>query len=171
MTEQKETMVDWRLKQEIDSLNSDSRKRFQFYQDKHDKLIFYFKFEGAGGTDFEGGHYLAKLDLGLNYPYACGEAYILTPNGGRFVSDLPIELTCSFDGITIILYTIKNRMDSVISMFYDKRNKESEDILRRMHPEKAEEISCTASKIRELAKDSIRYNSEKYPEIWREFTI
>lgn len=154
-------LLEKRLQNEIILLKKDSFRTFQFVQDTENKLIFYFMFEGFQGTDFEGGKYLAKFVLAENFPIKFGKAYLLTPND-KLVIDTPLSFTFpnardGDGGEWLPLYTIKHMMDALIVMFHDEK---TGGISR---------ISETKTNIREKAKESIQYNAEHYPEIWKKF--
>lgn len=145
------TRLEKRLKGEIKILkNKCECKIFQYFQDPDNKLIFYFLFQGWKGTDFEGGYYIAKFVLAENYPEKFGKAYILTPNN-KLVTDRSL----SFSNEWSPFYNLKNMIESLIIAFHDN---EFGGISR---------IKSTREEIHMKAKDSIRYNAENYPEIWK----
>ena len=155
-----------RLINEVKLLKKLCCKSFQFYQDDQNKLIFYFMFQGLDDTDLKGGCYIVKFVLAQNYPKSFGHVYILTPNGKFTHSDGAsgesgrgaLSFTFSDSKFWCPIYTLGIVMESIVQMFYDP---EVGGISR---------IKSSGKEIHQYAADSIRFNAENFPDIWKQFS-
>jgi ubiquitin-protein ligase len=117
-----------------------------------------------GSGEYEGGYYIGKIVLPSTYPTDPGNFYMLTPQG-RFKpsgknNDEKICLTNSgyHKESWTPMWNIKNMVIAFVSIF------QSDDTTGISH------IKQSPQERKEMAKNSMKYNLEHYPEITMMFT-
>lgn len=146
-----------RLEGELKNLKRSRESYYQVFQDDEEKLHFYFMFKGDEGP-YNGGYYIGKIMLPVDYPNNPGDIKVLTPSG-RFKVDSKICLsnTGYHKESHSPIWTIEQIIIGFVSIFYD--DKETG----------VSHIKDTDTNRKILRDQSFQYNTEKYPDIMKKF--
>lgn len=148
-----------RLHNEIKLLNKNKVEFIQGIQDEENKLIFYFLLKGDKDSSYEGGYYIGKILLPTDYPEKPADFHLLTPNG-RF--DLNKKICLSNTGYHLEsstpVWSIRNVMIGIYSIWMDDNETGLGHIKESPEQRKAH------------AKKSVKFNNEKYKDIFIRFT-
>lgn len=149
-----------RFKHELKKLNEEKFPYFTVYQDKNDRLLWYFILIGQENTVYNKGQYIGKIILSEKYPYTPPDFIFLTPNG-RFLCDEKICLTntgwhSSNWSPTIDIQTM---LIQLYSIFIE------DDTEGIGHIRRNNEIR------EEFALESIKYNIEHLNDIYKNFDL
>ena len=148
-----------RLQGDFKLLKKDPHEYFEAYPDDKDVLIWYFIVKGPDFSDFKDGYYLGKIMHNPEYPLKAPDFMILTPNG-RFIEDKKICLSNSsyHSSEWSAMWNIKAILTGFLSIMLD----DNENGISHIHISKEERQI--------LAKKSIEYNKQHFPDIIKKFT-
>ena len=148
-----------RLKGDFKLLKKDPHEYFEAYPDDTNVLIWYFIVKGPDFSDFKGGYYIGKIMHNPEYPLKAPDFMVLTPNG-RFIEDKKICLSNSsyHSSEWSAMWNIKAILTGFLSIMLD----DNENGISHIHMPKEQRQA--------LAKQSIEYNKQRYPDIIKKFT-
>jgi ubiquitin-protein ligase len=147
-----------RLKGDLKLLRKDPPEYIEAFPDSENVLIWYFLVKGPDFSDFNGGYYIGKIMHDKEYPLKPPDFMMLTPNG-RF--DIGKKICLSNSGYHSnewsAMWTIKAILTGFLSIMLDDKEKGISHVYQ-------------SKSIREtLAKKSIKYNNDNYPDIVKKF--
>lgn len=148
-----------RLKGDFKLLKKDPHEYFEAYPDDTNVLVWYFIVKGPDFSDFTGGYYVGKIMHNPEYPLKAPDFMVLTPNG-RFIEDKKICLSNSsyHSNEWSAVWNIKTILTGFLSIMLD----DNENGISHIHmPKDQRQV---------MAKQSIEYNKQRYPEIIKKFT-
>jgi ubiquitin-conjugating enzyme E2 J1 len=146
-----------RLNGEVADLDKNRNIQFQAVCDETDMFTFFFLLRNLDGN-YEGGYYIGKIVVPVEYPVKAGDFIMLTPNG-RFDIGKKICLTNSgyHPESWTPMWTIRSMLLGFISIFT------TDDTTGLSH------IRESDFERKQKAMGSISYNKVYYPDIFKKF--
>lgn len=152
------TISEKRIEGELKIIKKIKENYYEVIQDENNKYIFYFLFVGEG-KPYEGGYYLGKIILPVDYPKKPGDIIVLTPSG-RF--NINKKICLSNTGFHLEshtpIWTIEQIIIGFISIFYDKK----ENGIGHLH--------YTDNVVEEYTEKSFDYNMKYHKDLMMKFT-
>lgn len=148
-----------RLAGDMKLLLKDPPEFIEAYPDDKDMLIWYFLVKGPEFSDYKGGYYLGKIMHNPEYPFKPPDFMMLTPSG-RFLTDQKICLSNSsyHSNEWSSMWNIKAILTGFLSIMLD----DNEHGISHISRPKDEKMK--------LAKESVQFNKDKYPDLIKKFT-
>ncbi len=147
-----------RIQNELKMIQKDPLESIDIYPDENDIRTWYFLIRGPDDSEYKNGWYIGKLVLSENYPTTPVDFYMLTPNG-RFEVEKKICLTISsyHSDQWSSIWSIQKILGAFLSVMISDFDTGISHI-RKTPAERAM-----------YAKDSIAYNKNIYPHIFKNF--
>lgn len=142
-----------RLKNDYKLLRKSKDPNFEAQPDPNNLLIWWVLIKGSKDTDYEGGYYLIKIIHDKNYPINPPNFMMMTPSGRYIIEQkICISNTTYHANEWSPSWTIESQIVGFISIMNDDREHGISHIKRPSHLRK------------KLAKESLEYNKNKFPE-------
>jgi ubiquitin-protein ligase len=147
-----------RIQNELKMIHKDPLESIDIYPDENDIRTWYFLIRGPDDSEYKDGWYIGKLVLSENYPTTPVDFYMLTPNG-RFEVEKKICLTISsyHSDQWSSIWSIQKILGAFLSVMISDFDTGISHIRKN------------ATERGMLAKDSIAYNKNIYPHIFKNF--
>jgi len=159
-----------RIKNDIEKMNARPLELVHAFPDSSNILKWWFLIKGDPdpNSPYKGGYYLGNLLLSPNYPFSAPDYVMLTPSG-RFATGQKICTTISaFHNDT---WSAALNVEGVLKSFLSVMTGDHEDGVGHLNIKNHwnKNSSRAFSERKRLAKESLSYNYEKYPEIMKKF--
>jgi len=149
-----------RIQQEVKTIAHEKDFYYQVIQDDKDIHTFYYVIRGNDDSDYEGGYYLGKIVLPPDYPTKNPAFYMLTPSGRFEINKLICLTNSNFHSENNYQSSTWSITKMIIGMCSIFDNDETSGIA---HLRKTSDVR------KSLAKKSIQYNFDHYPDIFKKF--
>lgn len=142
------------------------------FPDESNILIWYVMFKGPVGTPYDGGYYLGKIIHNPEYPFKAPKFMMLTPSG-RFIPDNYICLSISdyHQEQWSPAWNIETILKGWLSAMSGDNPADS-GLSHMMNTSKQyfSSVQAAEAERKRLAKNSIKWNQEKYPQLVKNFS-
>jgi len=147
-----------RIQNELKMIQKDPLESIDIYPDENDIRTWYFLIRGPDDSQYKGGWYIGKLVLSENYPTTPVDFYMLTPNG-RFDVEKKICLTISsyHSDQWSSIWSIQKILGAFLSVMIGDFDTG------------ISHIKMSSDQRNKLALDSISYNVNVFPHIFKNF--
>ncbi len=147
-----------RIQNELKLIQKDPLESVDIFPDETDIRTWYFLIRGPDDSEYKGGWYIGKLVLSENYPTTPVDFYMLTPNG-RFEIERKICLTISsyHSDQWSSIWSIQKILGAFLSVMISDFDTGISHIKKTPYERNL------------LANDSYTYNTNMYPNIFKNF--